>query len=159
MIPSEICALSYLERVDLSDNSIQGTIPSCLAKSKSLKQVFLNGNRLDGTLPAFLTISTLEMLDVSDNQVTGNLEDLYGGNVNTTFANGMTSLVLSDNLLTGEVPNIFRNLVLLEELRLDGNDFSGEVGESFCALQTDGFLTDFSADCDELTCSCCTECF
>ncbi|XP_019068351.1 receptor-like protein 50 [Solanum lycopersicum] len=51
-IPSSICNSSYLEVLDLSNNSLNGIIPSCLAeKSSTLKVLNLGKNNLIGNIP------------------------------------------------------------------------------------------------------------
>ncbi|PHT75068.1 hypothetical protein T459_22345 [Capsicum annuum] len=72
-IPSSICNSSYLEVLDLSNNSLNDRIPSCLAeKSSTLKVLNLGKNNLIGNIPEKFSYNCeLESLDLSQNHLTG----------------------------------------------------------------------------------------
>lgn len=49
---------------------------------------------------------------------------------------------------------------LLDTLELEGNDLVGEISDEVCSRQGDGViqLNVLTADCDEVSCFCCTNC-
>ncbi|KAA3478447.1 receptor-like protein 12 isoform X1 [Gossypium australe] len=104
-IPRAICSLNLkLQFLDLSINSLSGTVPSCF-KPVSLREVHLSKNMLQGPLPnAFRDSSLLVILDLNYNHLKGN------------------------------IPNWVSNLSDLSYLLLKGNHFEGEIPIQLCKL-------------------------
>jgi hypothetical protein len=156
--PVEICALSEnLERIDVSGNNLEGEIPRCLKDFVKLEEIQMSNNKFGGWLPTYLlSISTLKTVDFSGNQIGGHAFNLFlfGG-----VATGLTTVLLQDNLLRGSFPEEVEGYPNLSEFRLEGNEIIGEVSSSTCSLQGTTFLATLSADCEEIACDCCTECF
>ncbi|MFS7986284.1 putative leucine-rich repeat domain superfamily [Helianthus anomalus] len=72
-IPQSICNASSLAVLDLSNNSLNGSLPSCLA-TKTLKVLNLRGNNLTGVvLDVFPESCGLQTLDLSRNHLQGPL--------------------------------------------------------------------------------------
>ncbi|OMO60081.1 hypothetical protein CCACVL1_24413 [Corchorus capsularis] len=70
--PQAICELVYLERLDLSDNSIEDVVPPCWGNMSSLRSLKLSKNRFLGNPTSFLAnLSSIEFIDISYN--------LFGG--------------------------------------------------------------------------------
>jgi hypothetical protein len=67
---------------------------------------------------------------------------------------------MSGNALVGSIPPCFSEFEKLETLRLDGNDLEGSVVPEICLMKwdADGTLVDFTVDCDEVLCECCSNC-
>ncbi|KAI8570773.1 hypothetical protein RHMOL_Rhmol01G0062900 [Rhododendron molle] len=74
-IPSLICNARSLEIVDLSHNKLSGAVPQCMGNFSSVLSVLnLRSNGLTGTLPlAFAKPNYLRSLDLSGNQLEGPL--------------------------------------------------------------------------------------
>jgi len=77
----------------------------------------------------------------------------------------MERLQLPYNFLLGSIPDELGNLNSLKTLLLEGNDLTGTMPESVCALRQNDNLTGssqaldlLSVDCDEVECECCTNC-
>lgn len=163
-IPADICLLDHLERFDVRYNQLSGILPQCLTASNSLKTVLISDNAFTGFLPdGILLVPTLEELDVSNNSFLGELDALITGMfIKNIYRYGETwrlrRLHLKNNLFTGPVPHFFGALQNLKGLTLHGNDLSGEVDEDLCA-RTRSELTELTADCREVACTCCTTCY
>ncbi|GKC74995.1 leucine-rich repeat-containing protein, partial [Tanacetum coccineum] len=139
--------LPHLTHLDLSDNRLNGTLPSWLFTSPSLQYLslrrnmfsgnlpvqsfalpFLNSldlsyNGLNGTLPSWLfTSPSLQYLDLSRNMFSGNIPFL-------SFAlPSLTWLDLGSNQLAGQIDmQTFPQLTNLTYLDLSSNNFSGEL--------------------------------
>lgn len=157
-LPVEICALSEnLEKINVSGNNLEGQIPRCLRDFDKLEEVRMSNNNFGGWIPTYLlSIPTLTTVDFSGNQIGGTATNLFlfGG-----AATGLSTVLLQDNLLEGDFPYEVEGYPNLSEFRLEGNNVTGEVSTSTCSLQGTTFLATLSADCEEVTCDCCTECF
>lgn len=157
-LPDEICALSEnLATIDVSGNNLEGQIPRCLRDFDKLEGIQMSNNTFGGWIPTYLlSIPTMKTVDLSGNQIGGKAANLFlfGG-----AATGLTNVLLQNNLLDGDFPVEVEGYPNLSELRLEGNVVTGEVSNSTCSLQGTTFLATLSADCQEVTCDCCTECF
>ncbi|XP_058202579.1 receptor-like protein 7 [Rhododendron vialii] len=73
VIPPLMCHKNSLRMVDLSDNNLNGTIPSCLASSsEDLLMLNLSGNSFQGSIPSTFTMNCqLLMIDLGQNQLQG----------------------------------------------------------------------------------------
>lgn len=67
----------------------------------------------------------------------------------------LTKLTLSDNSLTGWVPESLAELKKLKTLTLGNNFLSGSLPKDICRFED---LEVLSVDCDAQGCECCTDC-
>uniref|UniRef100_A0A199UAP3 Leucine-rich repeat-containing N-terminal plant-type domain-containing protein n=1 Tax=Manihot esculenta TaxID=3983 RepID=A0A199UAP3_MANES len=111
-----------IEYLDLSYNSFSGLLPSC-SNGNSLRQINLQGNRFSGSIPeALLNISTLNSLDLSDNELSGTILNKSGENLS-----GLRVLLLRGNHFNGFIPNWLCHLNDVNLLDLSRNSFSGSI--------------------------------
>ena len=127
--------LSELTHLQLSGNSIGGTIPRELGSLSKLVHLDLSGNKLSGTIPHELgSLSKLAYLDLSSNQL--------GGAIPSTLANieGLRTLKLSGDQTrydtSGCVPE---ELFAIDDGNPDNNpvgynDLTNIHGLSSCAI-------------------------
>ena len=77
--------------------------------------------------------SSLRYLSLHENRFFGTVDKLF---IDPSIANSLEVLDLSANELTGEIPDIlFRNSRNLSLLSLSKNCFSGEISASVCYLR------------------------
>jgi Leucine-rich repeat (LRR) protein len=111
--------LHQLEVLDLSKNSLQGTIPDTLTNCSNLKKLVLYNNLLEGKIPPKVGfLSKLALLNLAENNLTGSIPPT----LNNTQ---LKKIGLPDNQLTGSVPHELGYLSNLSFLFLDGNMLSG----------------------------------
>ncbi|KAK8679194.1 hypothetical protein V6N13_144658 [Hibiscus sabdariffa] len=93
----------------------------------SLKFLRLSSCGLNDTLQSqgFCGLTNLRALDMRNNHLTGGLPEHL-----TMGCSSLTSLILSNNRLQGQMFSSKFNLTNLWKLRLDGNHFSGKIPDS-----------------------------
>ncbi|XP_054783416.1 putative receptor-like protein kinase At3g47110 [Prosopis cineraria] len=130
-IPLSLGNLTSLTQLFMEDNNFVGSIPPSLGNCQNLLVLSLYNNKLSGTIPRqVLGISSLSVyLDVSNNVLTGPLPDEVGN------LHGLTKLVLSENNFSGVIPSSLGKCVSLEQLYLQGNLFAGEIPKSLEGLR------------------------
>lgn len=93
-ISDQITLLINLASLNLSSNSLQGTLPSGLGQ-KSLVKLDLSNNKFTGTIPDSLTSSSLQLVLLKDNALDGLVpEELYsvgvhGGTIDLSGNKGL----------------------------------------------------------------------
>ncbi|EOY23386.1 Disease resistance family protein / LRR family protein, putative [Theobroma cacao] len=116
-----------LRYLNLSYNQISGILPDLSLKFVSFPGLDLRSNLLDGPLPLFPSKST--SLNLSKNRFSGSISSLC-----RITGEALQFLDLSENLLSGTVPNCFQQWPYLQVLNLANNNFSGRLPSSIGSL-------------------------
>ncbi|TXG47545.1 hypothetical protein EZV62_026839 [Acer yangbiense] len=112
-IPPTIFNLSSLDTIDLSMNSLSGSLPDDMCQYlPALQRLILHHNQLEGSIPSSLW-QCKELLRIS----------------------------LDNNKFTGTIPRNIGKLSLLKELYLDTNDLEGELPAELGSLHALQILT------------------
>ncbi|XP_019158223.1 PREDICTED: receptor-like protein 12 [Ipomoea nil] len=121
-LPSGICNMSHLKVLDASDNNLSGLILKCLFNLTSLSVLNLKGNRFD-QMPSTFTFAynNLRSLNINGNQLKGKLP--------RSLANCkmLEILDLGNNMISDTFPFWLEKLPSLKVLVLRNNMFYGEV--------------------------------
>ncbi|CAL5337397.1 unnamed protein product [Camellia sinensis] len=153
MIPLELCRISSLKILDLANNNLSGAIPWCInnitamAMKRNSSDVtygvtcsnlrkcwyttYLENANLvtKGSNYQYDKILTLvTSIDLSNNNLSGNIPEELTGLL------GLLSLNLSGNHLTGVIPKKMGDMVSLESLDLSKNQIRGEIPPSMSSL-------------------------
>ncbi|KAK7395167.1 hypothetical protein VNO78_15713 [Psophocarpus tetragonolobus] len=123
-IPLELAKLENLIFLDLSQNNLIGVVPSFI--NSPLRIIHLNNNQLSG-LPKRMFVGrqsfSLDMLDLSCNDITYSLQDL----VQDLSFTKLTILLLKDNHFFGNIPRQLCHLINLNILELSHDNLSGII--------------------------------
>ncbi|XP_020233658.1 receptor-like protein EIX2 [Cajanus cajan] len=137
--------LQIMYQLNMSHNSLIGEIPNIPLELSGRPSINLVANQFEGKVPSFLlqaselllsvnkfsdffsflcdqsTTADLATLDLSNNQIKGQLPDCW------KFVNQLLFLDLSNNKLSGKIPMSMGTLDKLEALVLGNNSLMGEL--------------------------------
>ncbi|KAK8646190.1 hypothetical protein V6N13_119984 [Hibiscus sabdariffa] len=121
-LPSTLGLVTTLEVVRFDNNSLNGSLPMNLNNLTSLHDLYLSNNELTGPLPNFTGMSTLNTLYLSNNSFNST-------DVPSWFPtlSSLTTLVMEDTQLTGQIPASFFNLPQLQTVVLKRNNLDGTL--------------------------------
>jgi hypothetical protein len=144
-IGSEFALLTNLRAFQCSYNSLSGTIPEIFGGMSALEIIYVSNCNLYGPLPTQLVTKNLQYIDVANNSITGSIPaSYYYSSAVNFYANGnfltgtmsktlwdewigLKVLSLSNNLLSGELPNDVDKMISLEAMFVASNYFSGTL--------------------------------
>jgi len=129
--------------LELSDNSLEGSLPSDLTSLPVLYALYLSGNLLTGALPTVWP-NTVTRVGLDTNRFSGVIPPslcnlrlselaLHLNNLMGTIPQcigsiqSLTSLNLNSNQLGGTIPQSFTNLKNLEQFYMSGNQLLGTI--------------------------------
>ncbi|KAK1411085.1 hypothetical protein QVD17_37629 [Tagetes erecta] len=132
---SGIWSLNRIRTLDLSHNSLSGSIPNGVMALHDLKELSLQGNQFSGSLPSDLGLCPhLNTLDLSNNLLTDSIPKSIRALSSLSYLN------LANNMLTGDFPEWIGSLTSLEYLELSGNSLTGILPE-YIALTSLKYLS------------------
>ncbi|KAL3599523.1 hypothetical protein D5086_007441 [Populus alba] len=123
IIPPEFSSLQHLHSLLLDSNNLHGPFPEFLSILPNLTVLSLNGNHLTGTLPPsfFSNCTSLANIDLSQNLLTGRIPEEIGN------CPGIWNLNLYNNQFTGELPASLANISELYNIDVEYNNLTGEL--------------------------------
>ena len=160
-IPNEIGNLRNLEQLLLHNNSLSGDFPDLSRLSRleklwlsgrnnrigegdgiptwlngltRLEEVNLWGNEMGGTIPNLSRLTSLKLLKLQYNSLTGTIPTWFGS------MNSLGGLYLHRNDLTGSIPSELGQLTRLRRLWLDRNDLTGTIPPELGSMSNLGTL-------------------
>ncbi|GER55594.1 receptor-like protein, partial [Striga asiatica] len=156
-ISTSICQLTSLQILNLSHNRLSGRIPTCLNNLTAIttKRILTDLFDVNGTFPESASIATkgreltygttlslVTSIDLSNNTLSGEIPR------EVTSLVELRTLNLSRNNLTGSIPHNIGNMKQLESLDFSMNSLSGEIPGS---ITTMSFLNSLNLSYNHLT--------
>uniref|UniRef100_A0A0D9XTA0 non-specific serine/threonine protein kinase n=1 Tax=Leersia perrieri TaxID=77586 RepID=A0A0D9XTA0_9ORYZ len=111
-----------LNRLDVSNNGINGSLPANMKGMASLSRLYLNSNNITGQIPVLP--EGLNIMDLSRNSLSGPLPSNFG-------AFYLSDLRLFSNRITGQIPQSICELQNIDILDLADNLLVGEFPRCF----------------------------
>ncbi|KAM7266786.1 hypothetical protein ACFE04_008952 [Oxalis oulophora] len=130
-IPSSFGDMSLLQTLDLSNNKLFGNIPKQLATGcVALYTLTLSHNRLDGEIfGGDFNLTGLEELRMAGNNFSGMIPKIF-------YSTRIFVLDISDNNLSGQLPAWMGNMSNLWDLNMSKNRLEGHIPIEFCHLES-----------------------
>ncbi|KAI3776875.1 hypothetical protein L1987_46665 [Smallanthus sonchifolius] len=130
-VPDWFDSLSNLTILSLKNNTLKGHFPSSVSKLTTITDVILSHNELSGKLPDLTTLTNLHLLDLRENHLDSQLPSL---------PKGVTTVLLSNNSFSGNIPEQFGQLDQLHHLDVSSNTLSGTPPSSLFVLPNITYL-------------------
>uniref|UniRef100_A0A1J3I0B0 Leucine-rich repeat receptor-like tyrosine-protein kinase n=1 Tax=Noccaea caerulescens TaxID=107243 RepID=A0A1J3I0B0_NOCCA len=112
--------LVQLKTLNLNFNKLTGSVPTNL--SKNLYKLEITDNSLSGSVPdSIQDYQELKLLDLSDNQLQGSIPTSLGN------LSKLETLLLSNNHLLGPIPVSLSRIQTLRRFAANRNQFTGEI--------------------------------
>ncbi|RZB61477.1 receptor-like protein EIX2 [Glycine soja] len=120
--------LKYMIFLNMSHNYLIGSIPNISLKLPLRPSILLNSNQFEGKIPSFLLQASQLML--SEN----NFSDLFSFLCDQSTASNLGTLDVSHNQIKGQLPDCWKSVKQLLFLDLSSNKLSGKIPMSMGAL-------------------------
>ncbi|XP_045820915.1 probable LRR receptor-like serine/threonine-protein kinase At1g06840 isoform X2 [Trifolium pratense] len=121
ILPPELSKTPNLTILQLDNNNFRGnSIPDTYANMSKLVKLSLRNCNLQGPIPDLSQIPHLLYIDLSFNQLNESIPP-------NKLGENITTIILSNNNLTGTIPSNFSRLRRLQKLSLANNLLSGSV--------------------------------
>ncbi|KAI3422874.1 NAD_binding_11 domain-containing protein [Psidium guajava] len=124
-IPGTVGDMEALEHLDVSMNLLTGEIPGSIFTLTNLTELYLFTTNVSGSIPQSVSAVNLRVIDLSDNNLTGNIPEDFGKLKNLSILN------LEFNRLSGGIPEGIGSLPALSDIRLSNNNLSGTIPPDF----------------------------
>lgn len=122
-VPEHFFTFAKLQVLDIHDNNFTSLPTIQASNNTALKFFAAQKNALSGNMDDIVHLSALTHLDLSQNQLTGDMPPTLGEEVPN-----LTYLFLAENQFnSGEIPVSFSNLFLLKELSLKSTQRTGGI--------------------------------
>jgi hypothetical protein len=150
-LPSTMGFLTGLKRLSLDRNLLSGSLPSEVGLMTSLSTFGASQNLFKGQVPTSIAaLTSLTSLDLSSTNFSGTIPS------ELALLTALKFLSFGSTAIEGTIPTELGNLAKLEKFKVARTSVSGSMPEGICARVPE--MTELKADCNEISCQCCTIC-
>ncbi|XP_057970675.1 receptor-like protein EIX1 [Malania oleifera] len=129
-IPKWLYDMTSLQILDLKYNNFQGSISRAFANLTSLTELQLSSNYFEGRIPRSLgNLCNLRILGLSLNQLSGDISEFFGDHSSNLCIKEML-----ESLNFGANSCVYKEIIILEEVKLSSNLFNGSIQETLGSL-------------------------
>jgi hypothetical protein len=151
-LPSELGQLTNLQKINFQYNNLSGSLSTEFGRWTDLSIIAAGNNAFTGTIPTETGLwESMKTIGFESNNFFGNLPKEWGNLEN------IEKISVEQNFLYGKIPKEYNDMVKLTSLSLQSNDLTGDTPWGLCPGCYS--VEQLKADCDEIKCDCCTECF
>ncbi|RHN50286.1 putative non-specific serine/threonine protein kinase [Medicago truncatula] len=115
-----------LRVLNLAQNYLSGKVPNSLGALEKIESLHLNNNNFSGEIPSLILCQNLKLIDVGDNNLQGALPMWIGHHLHQLIV-----LRMRGNKFQGNIPTSLCNLSFLQVLDLSENNITGEIPQCF----------------------------
>ena len=160
-IPDGLTACHSLQAIDLSRNNHQGSISTEFGKMKNLREIKLYENEFTGSIPSeIFHANMIELFMLQSNKLTGSIPSEIGNLANAT------TVLVSHNRLQGSIPSGLNKLKNIVMLHFHHNQLTGSAPHINVSNFKNHTIESYITDCGspshalpkEMKCSSCTMC-
>ncbi|CAN6449113.1 unnamed protein product [Victoria cruziana] len=130
-LPDWFGTFTNLTTLSMKNNRLDGSIPRSIGTIKTLTRLGFSGNGISGGLPNLGGLTKLQTLDLRDNKLDSRIPVLPGS---------VVTVLLSKNSLSGEIPEQFGELKMLQHLDLSYNFLQGRLPSVIFSLPNITYL-------------------
>ncbi|XP_047262796.1 receptor kinase-like protein Xa21 isoform X1 [Capsicum annuum] len=121
-VPLSLWSLKDLLELDLSNNTLVGSLPPDFGNLNAITSIDLSRNHLSGSIPSTVgDLQQLLYLSLAYNELQGSIPESLGNMVSLESAN------LSSNILSGVIPKSLEKLKYLKNFNVSFNRLEGEI--------------------------------
>lgn len=119
-LPQQIGLCRQLQYLDISANQIEA-LPASIGDLSQLEQLYASACQITAIDESIYRLKTLQIIDLSSNQLSGELSPLWGSMTN------LEMLILNNNNFVGNIPVEMLRAPKLEKLIINMNKMSGTI--------------------------------
>jgi Leucine-rich repeat (LRR) protein len=129
-LPDSLGFLTNIENITISNHpNLSSSIPLNFNRFKKLKQLRLYNNNIDGSIPILDSLILLEKLVISKNIISGNIIPSIAKLINLEEIN------LDSNALTGNLPDSLPKLLKLKYFSVKNNKINGRLPSQYSSMK------------------------